>query len=203
MLKLQKKYPNVFWGTNENPYVIMDMFGSADDKKVLSICSGGTMPFGFLDRGGVVDAIDVSSSQIDYAKRRLNFLLEGNSNEFIQRVGIGLYRYNDKFMESVDCKNITKRVGYISFGLGDIFSLKDYDYDFVYLSNAGANGEDFFNRMNNLIDKLNCGSKVLFTSCVRSFEHLPRSIKEKVLDYRISDNLPFSELRWDYFLLEK
>lgn len=129
--------------TNESIEAIIAGLVPKSDDSILAVCGSSFQAFAIAEHAGLVDALDISPKQLDYALEKKAFLEHGFFEEFSSYSMPGIImedcpRYHQKYFQDMErLKRIQAKCGRINLNVGSILDLpEEGKFSKVYLSNV-------------------------------------------------------------------
>lgn len=134
----------LYLATNEVVEAVVRGLDVTSQDRVLTVCGSGDVPFGMVERGAEVVALDINGLQVEYARWRLQKLGLHDLHSFFQFFDCGRGEKNTVNREyfsvqgklSTICENASK----MEFGVGDILRQQRGEFTKIYLSNVLGSG---------------------------------------------------------------
>lgn len=108
-------------GTNENPFLIMELLKPEPSDVIYSVGASGTVNFGFLSKGAKIISYEIDSAQCIYHRQRIDGLRSKDDEKFRSMFFFDAEdKYNNRFMKSLNSKVVRKHIDNLELVEGDI-----------------------------------------------------------------------------------
>jgi SAM-dependent methyltransferase len=183
--------------TNESLNAVLAAFrvhgaGVIDKRKnVLAVCGSGDIPFALLEFARQVVVVDNNPAQIDYARKRADYLLKGDYAHFVEPQSEGVYD-GEKYCPFLPNKGLRDRYfqdretidrikarleGLVFCEPQDVFTFlenRNQTFSAIYLSNvlgtfAGNSFRDFRRKMRPVSKRLSYHGRVFMSDADHLF----------------------------------
>jgi chemotaxis methyl-accepting protein methylase len=194
--------------TNENIKGIVEGMSMSPGLRSLAVCGSGDIPFALLQFGGDVYAIDNNPNQIEFARRRKEYLEKGNFKSFVGN-------FFDRNIKIGDCdpvereeyfRNIFERIrdGRIYFVEGNLRNfIFAGNFDRIYGSNVVSclDGDYAVEIFASLKSLLKVGGFICGTSADRRFARV--DFEGLVLDEELCRSAKAFHKEWQVYVYRR